>query len=474
MVPLYLKYISAETYGVWLATGNVLFWLGVLDPGFSQVIVQRISLYYGADNLSKVGQYIYWGIIIGLLISLVVALLGIFFYINFADWLKVNDLEDLSELRNAFLLSLIGTCLLMFSYSIASINQGLQSSLGIGIVFFIANIGSIILTIYFLINGLGIVTLGLAILFRGIIYLLGNFCYLFYRLFDEKIKIFYSRETLKDFASLISFNFLGKIGATISTQVNSFFIIRMLGAQQVVNLKFTQSAPELSKLFLVRPALAIMPSLVHLIGEGDTIKANIILKRLLFFTVWGLGLALTGFVIFNQTFVTLWVGENFYGGRTLNILICIWITITIITEVLNFIVYSLGDIKKSNLIIFSQSVLFIILIVPFIKNYGLSGVIVASIISNICFSVWYFPFSFLKLTKFSILEINPIIIEILKILFISISMIYLFENMTITNWLIFSKEVLLVSFLYFLCLIFCSNNFKKEFFLFFKIKSKYL
>ena len=54
MVPLYLKYISAETYGVWLATGNVLFWLGVLDPGFSQVIVQRISLYYGADNLSKV------------------------------------------------------------------------------------------------------------------------------------------------------------------------------------------------------------------------------------------------------------------------------------------------------------------------------------------------------------------------------------------------------------------------------------
>jgi len=469
LVPLYLKYISRDEYGAWLATGNILFWLGVLDPGFSQIIIQRISLYYGSKNLVKVGNYIYWGVIIGIIISILVGLLGLYFYLNFPEWLNITDLKGLNELKYAFIVSLIGTCLLMFSYSIASINQGLQSSLGIGIIYFIANIGSILLTIYLFYIGLGVVTLGWVILFRGIVYTLGNILYMYYRISKENITIQYSSEIIKDFSSLLSFNFLGKIGSTISTQINSFFVIRILGSQFVTILKFTQSAPELSKLFLVRPALAIMPSLVHLIGEGNLEKSKIVLQRLLYFTIWGLGFSLTGFLLLNKYFVNLWVGQNLYGGKNLNILICTWLSLTILTEVLSFLVYSLGDIKNNNIISFCQAIFFVIIIIPSIKMFSLSGVIIASIISNLFFSAWYLPYSFYKLSKIDIIQIKKLLFELLKVLIISSIVLLTFSNISIENWMIFIKYIFLITSFYFILLAMSSKNMRAEFFTLFKI-----
>ena len=55
MVPLYLKYIPVELYGAWLATGNIVNWLLVVDPGISTVVMQRVGKSYGADDRSEVG-----------------------------------------------------------------------------------------------------------------------------------------------------------------------------------------------------------------------------------------------------------------------------------------------------------------------------------------------------------------------------------------------------------------------------------
>ena len=48
LVPLYLARIPLETYGYWMATGNILAWLSLVDPGFSAIIHQREATSYGA------------------------------------------------------------------------------------------------------------------------------------------------------------------------------------------------------------------------------------------------------------------------------------------------------------------------------------------------------------------------------------------------------------------------------------------
>jgi O-antigen/teichoic acid export membrane protein len=463
LVPLYLKFIPSGLYGAWLATGNLLFWISILDPGFSQVVLQRISYFYGKDDRATVGNYAFLGILIGIIVSFFIGLIGTYFYFNFTEWLNLKNLSELGDLKSAFILSLFGTCIMMFSYSLISINQGLQSSLGIGLVYLIANIGSIVMTIVLLKKGFGIITLGWVTLYRAIIYFIGNLAYLLYRLYKENIKVRYSKSIKGDFSLLVSYNFLGKLGNTVLTQVNSFFVARLISTNQVSILRFSQSAPEMTKLFLVRPAIAITPALTHLLGEGDLEKSKKVLLRLMNYTIWGLGIAYVGFILFNGIFIKLWVGELFYAGDSINTLICILMFLTTITEVLSALVFSLGDIKKSNVIIFIQSIFFIIILFPFLKYYSLKGVIIASILSNLFFSFWYYPYSFFKISKISIIEMKPLFIEISKIFLISITLIICFKNTNPQTWFNFAKTIFKVILTYISILLLISKSFRTEF-----------
>jgi hypothetical protein len=54
LVPLYLEHIPIDLYGAWLASGNVLTWLTVIDPGISTVVTQRVGKSFGANKLEAV------------------------------------------------------------------------------------------------------------------------------------------------------------------------------------------------------------------------------------------------------------------------------------------------------------------------------------------------------------------------------------------------------------------------------------
>ena len=43
LVPLYLRLVGIDAYGSWLASGNVVTLLNVLDMGFSLVVTQRLA-----------------------------------------------------------------------------------------------------------------------------------------------------------------------------------------------------------------------------------------------------------------------------------------------------------------------------------------------------------------------------------------------------------------------------------------------
>src|SRR5208282_2605448 len=50
LVPLYLRFIGIASYGSWLASGNVVTLLGVLDIGFNLIVTQRLATAFGAGD----------------------------------------------------------------------------------------------------------------------------------------------------------------------------------------------------------------------------------------------------------------------------------------------------------------------------------------------------------------------------------------------------------------------------------------
>ena len=53
MVPIYFHYMSVSTYGAWLATGNMVAMLGLLESGFSSVITQKMAAAIGDGDDEK-------------------------------------------------------------------------------------------------------------------------------------------------------------------------------------------------------------------------------------------------------------------------------------------------------------------------------------------------------------------------------------------------------------------------------------
>jgi len=461
LVPLYLKFIPRDIYGLWLATGNIIAWLTIIDPGFSAVLQQKTAYHYGAAEYKIVGNYAFGGIIINLGFVAVIAIIGIIFSISFTKWLNITDYSTVHLLTRAFNYALIGTLLMVFSYILVAINQGLQSSLGIGLIFTVANISGIALTIILLYNGLSVIALGAALLCRSIIYVIGNLIYMLWRFKTENLKLSFESSVFKDFAGLSIYNFLGKIGSTMSTQLNAFISSKFLTPIDTTILKFTQTVPETSKLILVRPALAIMPSLTHLLGGGNEEKIQAIVLRYLHYVIWGSGLALMGFLIFNEPFITLWVGKSFYGGDFLNALIVLLLFITVYTNSLSSIVFALGNIKGNNIALFLQAVIFVPLLILGVRLWGLKGMLIAGIVAEILVSGWYFPLTFFKKINLGKKAIKKVIYELCKILLISFVLILTFKS-NASNWLTLIFQIIVSVIIYVVVLFLLSGAFRDE------------
>jgi hypothetical protein len=56
LTPIYLGSIPETTFGVWLATGNLVAWLSLVDPGLNAVVQQRIAAAYASGDNLAVGR----------------------------------------------------------------------------------------------------------------------------------------------------------------------------------------------------------------------------------------------------------------------------------------------------------------------------------------------------------------------------------------------------------------------------------
>ena len=69
-VPIYLHNIPLAEYGAWLATGGALALILINDFGLSGVVIQKISVRFGAGDIKALGSLAGSALTIGLLMAL--------------------------------------------------------------------------------------------------------------------------------------------------------------------------------------------------------------------------------------------------------------------------------------------------------------------------------------------------------------------------------------------------------------------
>ena len=462
LVPLYISYIPIEIYGAWLASGNILAWISTIDPGLTVVLSQQVSTIYGKADLEELGKVIASGLILSCTVLILSLSFGVFASSFLFDILNLSSDVDYSIILEAFDYAFIGASLTLFSFSLSAVNYGLQGSLSVGLINATTTLFSIILTIILLYCDYGLMAIAYGLVFSGVSLSTFNILYLFVRLKNEKIAVSFSLKRLTNLSKLLFFTFFSRASGIISTNIDLILISRFLGPETVASFALSKKTIDLSKEFLNQPVVAYQPVISNLYGMNEIDKLRKMLVRLIIILIWFTILIVGGMITLNSEFIGLWVGEKFYIGSNINLIICLSGLLMIFTQSAGYFSVSLGDIKRNSIAGAVQSLLYIPLIYFGLKYFGLYGLVLAPIISMIVSTSWYYPVSVQKLIKFSSTDIRIFINQALYSLISIMLVIVIFFFVGIKNWLEFILLITLFTIIYFSSLYFTSQRFRIE------------
>lgn len=399
LVPLYLRHIPTDLYGAWQASGNVLMWMTMLDPGLSAVLQQRVAESYGARDTKAVSEWIASGLWITAGIVALLFVVGMTCSVFLGSWMNLPSGVDQHQLSSAFRWSVAGNALMILSFSVTSANQGLQSGMGIGLIFVGVTMLRLVLVLVLVTSGFGLYAIAVPSVAMGLLLFAGSYAYMRRRLQRENIPFTLAPRRLKALGALLSVTSLGRCATLVANNVDLFLVARILGPESVNVLRLTRTAPEMSRMLVERPIAAVQPSLSHLLGSGGTDRAREILLRMLRLIVWLLGLLIGGFIVFNQDFMRLWVGSRFYAGTSINVLLVAAFLVSVGTSMLSNLCFSAGKIRGTSLVGFAQVLLYLPMLWAGGRWFGMPGIVAAGLLSIALTQGWYLPRAFARIYK---------------------------------------------------------------------------
>lgn len=324
LVPLYLKYIGLEEYGAWLATGGVLSYLTIADFGLTGLLTQQAAVAYGAGDAAKLGKTVGIGlrisIALALLLGVIAASLSMFVPGFFGLTGKVA-----TRLSICFVIASMSDSLNIFSFAAGGVLKSFQRTFVPGLLSVLSDVISIVVTVLLVTHGWGLYAIAIGLIVRGAVAAIGNSAtclWVCYRTLHLRLTCHW-RDTI-EFWHLSAYQFAMRIGAASLTQLDPFLIGVILGPKITAAYVLTIRAHEMVRTLAGRFADAIMPPLAHLHGEGHSSRfVEVTLMATRFQSLMAI-IGMGGVLVFNCSFMKLWVGPGVYVGNATNVLMALW------------------------------------------------------------------------------------------------------------------------------------------------------
>lgn len=432
LVPIYLKYIPVGLYGSWLATGSVVVWLTVLDPGVANLLMQKVAEANGNRDHQKICELITCGLLIVFIIALSVIFVGICVGPYVIDWLNIRSENEV--VQNAFVVAVISSAFMVVYYSVNAINYAFHSSMAIGIIYNCALLFKIILIVVLLRSGAGLLSLPYGELISAGIMIIASLVLLGWNLRQSNIHYIASFKGGLQFFKLFIYTFMARLSKIATKSVDNVFISIFLSPEIVVVYNLTNKVPMTTENMVKLPIAAFRPALSHAFGAGEVCTVRVVISRLIRIIFWTTGVLVAGFLAFNDDFVRLWVGEDLFAGSVINALVCLVFILNVWTNVIGMLLFSQGGIKPASLSDSVSSLIVIPLMFVGIHYLGLPGLLLGHIFTMLITGFWYLPISLFKILNFPKSEISVILKELVLVASATVLMFVCFRAVGITGW----------------------------------------
>lgn len=399
-IPLYLLYISEQSYGCWLTIGSIMTWLAVSDIGIGMALNRYLMGSLIIDDKEKrkekINQLINTSLLMFLLVAILFLIIGYLLYPCTVNWLNIEPAYQ-KEYHDTYFICIISGALSLPLYVFNGLIESFQKialNRNIATISTILNIivSFILISIFKNATALAIGLL-INIISRGILsYYFAN---TLFRL-NWSFK-FYNKSDAKQLLSYGGYFQVSRVANTLAENSDNLFISRFLGASMVPIYSFSAKLPQLFAITLSsKIAISMFSGISELIDSNQFDKLRA-LFRVLVRVLFRMMLFSAAFIYFyNQNFVELWVGSKFFGGEYLNMVFVYWIFYETFFRGTTIIVYALKEVKGLAISSILESLLNVVLSVILIKKYGLFGVALATSISRTVTSGVFILFVYIK------------------------------------------------------------------------------
>lgn len=434
IIPLYLNFISAGLYGAWLATGNILMWLTLFDPGVGDVATQKIAEAYGKNDKTTIKYVISSSIFISSIICFLVLIIGISITDLLINFVRIPDSIDHIQLKEAFNVSIISTALTLFYFSLTGAITGFQETRLYGWIRNGSSLIALVINIILLFKGYQLLSIAYSGLIGALLQTILYGILLLVLMKREKISFRFSFSFLKNYSRIFSFTFANKLFLTIAQNIDLILVSRFVSVEMVTILEFSRRPLKVIRGLAISPSQAMLPTIAHLYGERNIERLKEIIDKSLRLFSFMLILIAAGFIAFNSSLLTLWVGGKYYIGDFLNLLLVLTFLFSTWAYIISNFTYSMGKIKQNSIFELIKNVLSIGFLILFGYLWGVKGIVLAALTISIISELLFFPYLLNKCVNFTSVEIKIFINEVLLSLIGTGIITYIFILIKPSSW----------------------------------------
>lgn len=388
-VPLTLNYLGAERYGLWMAISSIMVLMSFADLGLGNGLLNAISKAHGRKSIKEAQIAVSSTFYMLLSISGILFLIFLIIY-PFIEWQIVFNAQSKLAIDESgpTMFVLVITFLINMPLGVVQrIQDGYQEGFRFQIWLIVGSIISLVglLTCIYLETGLPWLVLAfssgqlIAILFNGIL------------LFSKRRKELRPRLTYFDFtiakylfnAGLIFF-FLG-IFTLLGNASDNIVLAHTLGPASVAGYEIVKKVFLFSMVtqFIIQP---LWPAFGEAMESGDYNWAKRTLTKAIKLSILSSALISFPLLLFGKQLIEIWVGPEFVPSWSLLVGFYVFVLFANYGGVMSTFLNSGALIKKQLLIIGLASLSSIFLKIVLSLNFGVSGIIWATILS---YSIFY-------------------------------------------------------------------------------------
>lgn len=389
LVPIYFKYISLSTYGAWLATGNIVGMLGLLESGFASVITQKISVALAQKDEHRFQVLSGSNILSAMGISFAILVLGLIAAPFITGWINAEDsISD--DLTLAFILSLLATCISIFVSLLGAFPQVWQDTKQIGINNTIANVTAIATLVISLISGCGVASIALSYIVRALFNLTLN-CIWIINYWEKKNypKPVYSLSDTLLLTKDCIYPLLSKISSTVVGNSQSFIIAHFMNPGLAAIYDITSKICMVACGFVSQMNGSFFALFSLTLAEKNKKETNNMIYNTSMLFITMLATTILYSICFSEPIINYWVGLDKFGGTTLLIIIVLASIFAQIRSYFNSILYTGGMISKSAKYDIGWMIVYLFLLLASISNLQIYAIPFAMLTSCFIF-IWVY------------------------------------------------------------------------------------